>query len=152
MIDGISADFHLVGERPRRFPGWKPVRRIDRLLVDLPEALGTHIDPAVVIDARPVLAHCLDVDGCGEHLDLGGGFFIAPTVLGDASHAMAVVQEEIFGPVLTGKGNARWTEMRVVYQAVEEEILAELPPERVDALRARLHENQILIGRSGPVQ
>ena len=37
----------------------------------------------------------------GERLDLGGGYFIAPTVLGDASHSMAVVREEIFGPVLT---------------------------------------------------
>jgi phenylacetaldehyde dehydrogenase len=37
----------------------------------------------------------------GERLDLGGGFFMAPTVLGDVSHDMTVVREEIFGPVLT---------------------------------------------------
>lgn len=36
----------------------------------------------------------------GEKLDLGGGYFFSPTVLGDANHDMAVVREEVFGPVL----------------------------------------------------
>lgn len=53
---------------------------------------------------------------------------------------------------LTEQGNARWTEMRVVYRAVVEEVLAELPPEQADALSARLHETQALIDRSAPVQ
>ena len=43
----------------------------------------------------------VDVVTGGERLDLGGGYYIAPTVLGNASHDMAVVQDEIFGPVLT---------------------------------------------------
>ena len=37
----------------------------------------------------------------GERLDLGGGYFISPTVLAGATHEMQVVREEIFGPVLT---------------------------------------------------
>ena len=37
----------------------------------------------------------------GERLELGGGYFFTPTVLGDASDDMTVVREEIFGPVLT---------------------------------------------------
>ena len=37
----------------------------------------------------------------GERLNLGGGYFISPTVLADATHEMKVVREEIFGPVLT---------------------------------------------------
>ena len=53
---------------------------------------------------------------------------------------------------LTEQGNARWREMRVVYRAVVEEILAELPPEQADALSARLHETQLMIDRSAPVR
>ena len=37
----------------------------------------------------------------GERLDLGGGFFFSPTVLADTSSGMRVVEEEIFGPVLS---------------------------------------------------
>jgi len=37
----------------------------------------------------------------GERLDLGGGYFMQPTVLTDTTQQMKVVQEEIFGPVLS---------------------------------------------------
>jgi len=37
----------------------------------------------------------------GRRLDLGGGYFYAPTVLADVANDARVVQEEIFGPVLT---------------------------------------------------
>ncbi|MDJ0928102.1 MAG: aldehyde dehydrogenase family protein [Gammaproteobacteria bacterium] len=37
----------------------------------------------------------------GDRLNLGGGYFMAPTVLANASPDMRVVQEEIFGPVLS---------------------------------------------------
>ena len=37
----------------------------------------------------------------GHRLDLGGGYFYAPTVLADVANDARVVQEEIFGPVLT---------------------------------------------------
>ncbi|WP_413768904.1 aldehyde dehydrogenase family protein [Rhodococcus pyridinivorans] len=37
----------------------------------------------------------------GERLDLGGGFYYKPTVIADLDNASRVVQEEIFGPVLT---------------------------------------------------
>jgi acyl-CoA reductase-like NAD-dependent aldehyde dehydrogenase len=37
----------------------------------------------------------------GKRLDLGGGYFYAPTVLADVANDARVVQEEIFGPVLT---------------------------------------------------
>jgi len=37
----------------------------------------------------------------GHRLDLGGGYFFAPTVLADVANDARVVQEEIFGPVLT---------------------------------------------------
>ena len=36
----------------------------------------------------------------GERLDLGGGFYLAPTVLAETTARMKVVREEIFGPVL----------------------------------------------------
>lgn len=35
-------------------------------------------------------------------LPQGDGYFVSPTVLADTSHAMTVVREEIFGPVLCG--------------------------------------------------
>jgi acyl-CoA reductase-like NAD-dependent aldehyde dehydrogenase len=37
----------------------------------------------------------------GRRLDLGGGYFYAPTVLADLDNDARCVQEEIFGPVLT---------------------------------------------------
>ncbi len=37
----------------------------------------------------------------GGPLEPGGGYFVAPTVLADARQDMRVVQEEIFGPVLS---------------------------------------------------
>jgi len=37
----------------------------------------------------------------GERLDLGGGFYYKPTVIADLDNDSRVVQEEIFGPVLT---------------------------------------------------
>ncbi len=37
----------------------------------------------------------------GERLDLDGGFYYKPTVIADLDNASRVVQEEIFGPVLT---------------------------------------------------
>ncbi len=37
----------------------------------------------------------------GHRLDIGGGFFYAPTVLADLDNDARCVQEEIFGPVLT---------------------------------------------------
>jgi acyl-CoA reductase-like NAD-dependent aldehyde dehydrogenase len=37
----------------------------------------------------------------GHRLDIDGGFFYAPTVLADLANDARVVQEEIFGPVLT---------------------------------------------------
>jgi DNA-binding MarR family transcriptional regulator len=53
--------------------------------------------------------------------------------------------------VLTEQGSAHWTEMRLVYRAVVDAVLAELPSEQADALSARLHDMQILIDRSEPV-
>ncbi|MER5224385.1 aldehyde dehydrogenase family protein [Streptomyces flaveus] len=37
----------------------------------------------------------------GERLDLNGGFYYKPTVIADVSNDSRLVQEEIFGPVLT---------------------------------------------------
>jgi acyl-CoA reductase-like NAD-dependent aldehyde dehydrogenase len=37
----------------------------------------------------------------GERLDLDGGFYYKPTVIADLPNESSVVQEEIFGPVLT---------------------------------------------------
>ncbi|MFF4056262.1 aldehyde dehydrogenase family protein [Streptomyces sp. NPDC001668] len=37
----------------------------------------------------------------GERLDLDGGFYYKPTVIADLSNDSRVVQEEVFGPVLT---------------------------------------------------
>jgi phenylacetaldehyde dehydrogenase len=39
----------------------------------------------------------------GGRLDLGGGYFMQPTVLSDTRQEMRVVQEEIFGPVLAAQ-------------------------------------------------
>ena len=37
----------------------------------------------------------------GERLDLDGGYYYKPTVIADLANDSRVVQEEIFGPVLT---------------------------------------------------
>ncbi len=36
----------------------------------------------------------------GNRVDLGGGYFMSPTVLRDVTQSMSVVREELFGPVL----------------------------------------------------
>src|SRR6185437_16078591 len=45
-------------------------------------------------------------DGLGD--EYAGGYFLAPTVLTETTHAMRVVREEIFGPVLVAM---RWTDV-----------------------------------------
>ena len=47
------------------------------------------------------LAEGADLVAGGERLDMGGGYFLAPTVLANTTHDMRVVREEIFGPVLS---------------------------------------------------
>ena len=46
----------------------------------------------------------------GERLDLGGGYFMSPTVLRDVTQSMSVVQEELFGPVLAASKAASMDE------------------------------------------
>ncbi|MCC7411483.1 MAG: aldehyde dehydrogenase family protein [Gammaproteobacteria bacterium] len=61
---------------------------------------GDHLDRVCALIATGQAEGATTVAG-GERLDLGGGYFLAPTVLGEAHHGMRVVREEIFGPVLT---------------------------------------------------
>jgi len=36
----------------------------------------------------------------GARLELGGGYFVEPTVFSDVNHSMSIVKDEVFGPVL----------------------------------------------------
>ena len=76
--------------------------------------VGPGLDPETQMGPLISEAHYRRVsgmveDGCkqGAHLVSGGtrvgkqGYFLAPTILSDATHEMNVVQEEIFGPVVT---------------------------------------------------
>ncbi|GAA3668922.1 aldehyde dehydrogenase family protein [Microbacterium marinilacus] len=57
------------------------------------DRVDAHVRDAVAAGARLVAG--------GERLDLDGGYFYAPTVLADVAQDAVVVQEEVFGPVLT---------------------------------------------------
>jgi acyl-CoA reductase-like NAD-dependent aldehyde dehydrogenase len=77
--------------------------------------LGDPRDPGTVIGPMAAERHVAKVEGyvaqaiadggrivCGgERLDLNGGFYFKPTVIADLANDSSVVQEEIFGPVLT---------------------------------------------------
>jgi acyl-CoA reductase-like NAD-dependent aldehyde dehydrogenase len=77
--------------------------------------VGDPFDPATVMGPMAAEKHLAKVEQYvegarargarivtgGQRLDQHGGFFYAPTVIADVANDDAVVQEEIFGPVLT---------------------------------------------------
>jgi acyl-CoA reductase-like NAD-dependent aldehyde dehydrogenase len=77
--------------------------------------VGDPFDPATVVGPMAGERHLAKVEeyvalarseggrivAGGERLDLGGGFYYKPTVIADLPDSSRVVQEEIFGPVLT---------------------------------------------------
>ncbi|MGN9837084.1 aldehyde dehydrogenase family protein [Nonomuraea sp. H19] len=77
--------------------------------------VGDPFDPATVVGPMAAERHLAKVEEYvrlateeggrivtgGERLDLGGGYFYKPTVIAGLDDASRVVQEEIFGPVLT---------------------------------------------------
>ncbi|TDC40308.1 aldehyde dehydrogenase family protein [Micromonospora sp. KC213] len=74
--------------------------------------VGDPLDPATVVGPMAGLKQLENVERYlalgegrvvvgGHRLDLGGGYFYAPTVLADLDNTARCVQEEIFGPVLT---------------------------------------------------
>jgi phenylacetaldehyde dehydrogenase len=87
-------------------PGQEPTTQMGplvsaRQLDTVTSYVASGIDQGAVLatgGARP--------NGLADAYD--GGFFLEPTVLTETTHAMRVVQEEIFGPVLVAM---RWTEV-----------------------------------------
>jgi acyl-CoA reductase-like NAD-dependent aldehyde dehydrogenase len=77
--------------------------------------VGDPFDPATVVGPMAAERHLAKVEEYvriakeqggrivtgGERLDLGGGYFYKPTVIAGLNDDSPVVQEEIFGPVLT---------------------------------------------------
>lgn len=77
--------------------------------------VGDPFDPATLMGPMVADRHLRKVDDYvtqaraeggrvvagGNRIEAGGGFFYAPTVIADLDNNSAVVQEEIFGPVLT---------------------------------------------------
>ncbi|SEC84967.1 aldehyde dehydrogenase family protein [Rhodococcus koreensis] len=77
--------------------------------------VGDPFDPATVVGPMAADKHVRKVEeyveiaradggrivAGGERLDLNGGFYYKPTVIADLPNTSRVVQEEIFGPVLT---------------------------------------------------
>jgi gamma-glutamyl-gamma-aminobutyraldehyde dehydrogenase len=90
---------------------------MQRLIARLPEwTVGDPMDPDTRLGAlveRPHLDKVLGyintgraegarvVAGGAQVLEETGGYFVAPTIFDDASNAMTIAREEIFGPVLT---------------------------------------------------
>ncbi|MEM7610721.1 MAG: aldehyde dehydrogenase family protein [Pseudomonadota bacterium] len=56
------------------------------------EVIRRHLDDA---KAKGAIVHC-----GGEVLQQGGGYWVAPTVLGNVNHEMLVMTEESFGPLM----------------------------------------------------
>lgn len=86
-------------------------RRIDALKIGNGQTPGVNLGPLVSKKQRErVLGYVEGASAAGASILAGGvvpdgkayehGFFVAPTLLGDLTDGMAVVREEIFGPVL----------------------------------------------------
>ncbi|MBN1512859.1 MAG: aldehyde dehydrogenase [Phycisphaerae bacterium] len=87
--------------------------RASRLRVGDPRDERTHIGPMITRSQYDiVLSHIADARREGARVlaggdrpnvpgELSGGYWITPTLLGDARSGMRAVEEEIFGPVLT---------------------------------------------------
>ncbi|MFE8963089.1 aldehyde dehydrogenase family protein [Streptomyces iakyrus] len=80
----------------------------DRLKVGDPREPDTVVGPVISAAHRDRVESYVELgrkEGAvvvagGERPDLPRGFYVAPTLLADCTHAMRVVREEIFGPVV----------------------------------------------------
>lgn len=91
----------------------KYLASIARIRLGAPDAPGAHLGPlASERQYRKVLSYIQEARDEGAAIlaggdvpamegDLGGGFWISPTVISDISPDMRVCREEIFGPVVT---------------------------------------------------
>ncbi|MFJ4243547.1 aldehyde dehydrogenase family protein [Streptomyces iakyrus] len=81
---------------------------VDRLKVGDPREPDTVVGPVISAAHRDRVESYVELgrkEGAvvvagGERPDLPRGFYVAPTLLADCTHAMRVVREEIFGPVV----------------------------------------------------
>lgn len=75
-------------------PSLDPKAMIGPLISDKQQAsVLDHVEIGQEEGARLVLG--------GRKLEMGGGYFIEPTIFGDVTASMAIAREEIFGPVVT---------------------------------------------------
>jgi len=96
-------------DRARRIvvgPGHDPATQMgplvsDRQLATVADYIESGLAQGAVLATGGMRPHGLDDS-------YAGGYFLEPTVLTETTHAMRVVREEIFGPVLVAM---RWTEV-----------------------------------------
>lgn len=84
------------------------VREAERVELNYPDATRGHIGPfisarqAEIVDAHleDALAQGAQLRTGGKSFELGGGLYMRPTVLVGVTHAMKVMRDETFGPVM----------------------------------------------------
>ncbi len=85
---------------------------VDRIVVGLPEADGTHMGPVVSKEHYDKVLGFIDIARAEGAAVLSGGsrpngpefasgYWIRPTVFGDVQQTMRIAREEVFGPVLS---------------------------------------------------
>lgn len=94
VYDEVVAGIAAIAKGLRVGPGHDPATEMGPLIS------AQHLDYVCEM-VESGLADGAQLAAGGERLDLGGGYFMAPTVLADTKQNMRVVQEEIFGPVLS---------------------------------------------------
>lgn len=79
----------------------------DSLRIGSPFDTNVHLGPLISAEQRDRVCRYIEAGRAdGAEVVLGGsvidspGYFVEPTILANTTHAMSVVQEEIFGPVL----------------------------------------------------
>lgn len=84
------------------------VARCEEIALNYPDPLSGHIGPFIhapqagIVDAQidDALARGARIATGGKTQNLGGGLYMRPTVLVDVDHAMDVMRDETFGPVI----------------------------------------------------
>ncbi|UCG74225.1 MAG: aldehyde dehydrogenase family protein [Chromatiales bacterium] len=93
VYDDVIAGVARIAENLKVGPGHDPATEIG------PVISAPHLD-YVCSMVESGVDQGAQVAAGGERVDLGGGYFMQPTVLTNTTQQMKVVQEEIFGPVL----------------------------------------------------
>jgi aldehyde dehydrogenase (NAD+) len=136
--------------------------RVKALRIGDPLAEGTTMGPVISKGAMEGILNYIDIGKKeGARLALGGGrhgnqgYFVAPTLFTDAHEEMKIVQEEIFGPVLSiirFKNNDEDEAIRIANNSIYSLASAVWTQniDRAHRVSSRLHSGMVWVNTYGP--